>query len=309
MRDSFIFYRSFIQAIEDQPPDNFKKIIMATASYAMDGINPEVMDGTLKMAFNFMKPVIDSNNKKWEATRIARAVSGKKGGLAKQANARNKAKQNLANQAVDVDESVDVDVNVDDQADDSKATQQTTTNSQYIQEIAKSQGFFISSKQARAFFCLEPNWLIGEHNFLVFATEKIKADTSKAQGDHERIFAKSWSYPNLLQEYPAWLEKKQAEAIAHEESREKEKAKQERQRLLSDLKNNGHKTCTHCDFTFENIAVRGSCPSCGWDYFLDEDKVAIVFMESLNLREAYENMLRDRHDNTSEIPSDDNIEF
>jgi predicted nucleic acid-binding Zn-ribbon protein len=316
MRDSFIFYRSFIKAIEDQPSDNFKEIIMAATSYALDGIKPELMDGSLKMAFNFMKPVIDSNNDRWETTRAKRAESGRQGGLAKVANARfaKQTKQNLAkvaNLAVDVDESVDVtvDVDVDDQADDSTTTQSTTTNSQLIQEIAKSRGLFITKKQADDFHCLDQTWLSGEFNFIIFAAEKICADTSKTHGDHERIFTRAWSYQNLLEEYPAWLRSKKSESIAQERNRQMENAEREKKLLLRELQANKHKACTHCGFLFENTAMRGSCPSCGWDYFLDEDKVVFVFQEHISPSEAYIKYLQDKNSNTSEISNDSDIEF
>jgi rubrerythrin len=316
MRESFIFYRSFIQAIDDQPPDNFKKIIKAAASYALDGITPESMDGPLKMAFNFMKPLIDSNNAKWEVTRKKRSESGKKGGLAKQANARNAKKNlaNLANQAVNVnvDEDVnvneDVDVTTDTLSENETPKPTTTINSQLIQEIAKSQGFFITTKQAKDFHCLDPTWLAGDFNFIVFAAEKISSDKNKEHSDHERIFIKAWSYQNLVQEYPVWFKKKKAEAHALERNRQRAEAEQERQRALSAVKNNKNKTCTNCGTAFEDIDVPGSCPSCGWSYSLDEEKMAFVFCEHKSLSEAFDNMLRDKYGNATEIPSED-IEF
>ena len=114
MRDSFIFYGSYVKALEELPPEGFKKIILAVADYALNDIQPD-LDGVNKMAFNFMQPVIDSNNKKWDETRKKRAESGRNGGLAKQANARNakQNKQSPANQAVNVNGNVDVDANVD----------------------------------------------------------------------------------------------------------------------------------------------------------------------------------------------------
>jgi hypothetical protein len=175
--------------------------------------------------------------------------------------------------------------------DDSK----TTTDILSIQAIAKGNGFFLTDSQAGAFHCLDPAWLSGDFNFLVFAAEKINADTSKTHGDHERIFAKSWSYQNLLQEYPAWLKKKKTESIVREKSRQKAKTEQEKQRQLRELRKHKHKTCTHCGVVFKNIAIRGNCPSCGWDYILDEEKVAFVFREQINLQEAYRNMLREKH--------------
>ena len=91
-KDSFVLFRSFFQAIEEQPPDAFKKIVLSVAAYALDGVNPNLNDITLKMVFNFVKPIIDSSNKRWEETRIQRSEAGKLGGapLGNQNAAKNK---------------------------------------------------------------------------------------------------------------------------------------------------------------------------------------------------------------------------
>ena len=249
MRDSFVLYRSFIQAIEDQSPENFKAIIKTVSSYALDGITPESMDGSLKMAFNFMKPLIDSNNAKWEATRKKRAESGKKGGLAKQANARI-AKQNIANLAVDVnvDEYVDVDVDVDDQSDDSTDDQTTTINSQHIQEVAKTQGFIITPRQARDFIknITDNSWLTGEHNFIDFVAEKIKAN-GYSHDEQIKMFVKSYKRDFYITSYPAWK--------IEQESKANNKANQS---AIESARDNPPQTCK-CGGELKN---NGSCLFC-----------------------------------------------
>lgn len=120
MRDSFIFYRSFVQAIEDTPPDDFKAIVLAASEYALDGVEPDFSNGLLKMAFSFMKPLIDSNNSKWEEIRKKRVESGRLGGARTGNQNARKNKQNnqmlekQAKQAVDVNGNVDVNVDVND---------------------------------------------------------------------------------------------------------------------------------------------------------------------------------------------------
>jgi hypothetical protein len=112
MRDSFIFYRSFVQAIEDTSPDDFKAIVLAASAYALDGVEPDFSNSLLKMAFNFMKPLIDSNNSKWEEVRKKRVESGRLGG-AKTGN-QNARKNKQNKQMLEKQAKQAVDVNVDD---------------------------------------------------------------------------------------------------------------------------------------------------------------------------------------------------
>ena len=72
MNESFVFYRSFIDAMDDLPPEQYKTLMQAVSRYALDGIVPDEMDPMLKGYFLLMKPQIDANEKRRE--------SGRKGG-------------------------------------------------------------------------------------------------------------------------------------------------------------------------------------------------------------------------------------
>lgn len=63
MKNSFIFYRSFITGTEELNDADFRILIRAIASYALDGEEPE-LSGVLKMLFEFARPNIDFSNKK-----------------------------------------------------------------------------------------------------------------------------------------------------------------------------------------------------------------------------------------------------
>ena len=71
MRDGFVFYSSFWDAIKGLEPDEFKKAITALMEYGLNG--NEVVDSPIAlMALTFAKPQIDKNNQRYE--------NGKKGG-------------------------------------------------------------------------------------------------------------------------------------------------------------------------------------------------------------------------------------
>lgn len=71
MRDGFVFYRSFYEAVKELPPKDFKDCITAVSEYALNG--QEQATGAVAAMFLAMaKPQIDANNRKYE--------NGKKGG-------------------------------------------------------------------------------------------------------------------------------------------------------------------------------------------------------------------------------------
>lgn len=72
--DSFVFYRSFAEAMEDLPPEDFKELTMALTGYALDGVEPE-LPNYLRPLFVLMRPNIEANKKK--------RSSGKLGGRPK----------------------------------------------------------------------------------------------------------------------------------------------------------------------------------------------------------------------------------
>lgn len=64
-RDSMVFYRSFFEAVEDLPPEDFKKAVTAIMRYAMDGTADDVK-GVAKSILIMAIPQIDKNNKRYE---------------------------------------------------------------------------------------------------------------------------------------------------------------------------------------------------------------------------------------------------
>ena len=75
MRDSFIFYKSFYEAISKLKKKSDKlEIFEAIFNYIFYDQNPDLKDAPA-MAFDLIKPQLDANNVKYE--------NGKKGGRPK----------------------------------------------------------------------------------------------------------------------------------------------------------------------------------------------------------------------------------
>ena len=65
MRESFVFYRSYYEAVSKLTLQQQTKIFQAICKYALDGEEPE-LSGALEAVFILIKPQIDANNKKYE---------------------------------------------------------------------------------------------------------------------------------------------------------------------------------------------------------------------------------------------------
>lgn len=64
-RDSFIFYRSFYEAIKEIPEYSQLKVYKAISNYALEQEEIE-LDGVSKAIFSLIKPQLDANYKKYE---------------------------------------------------------------------------------------------------------------------------------------------------------------------------------------------------------------------------------------------------
>lgn len=74
MREGFIFYRGFADALNDLEPEDRLACYDAICQYALDGTVPE-LTGVPSAIFKMARPQIDANNQKYE--------NGKKGGRPK----------------------------------------------------------------------------------------------------------------------------------------------------------------------------------------------------------------------------------
>ena len=71
-RDSFVFYRSFFECIEEAEPESQTRLYRAIADYALNHTEPKNLKGLEKGMWIVIKPQLDANLKKY--------VNGCKGG-------------------------------------------------------------------------------------------------------------------------------------------------------------------------------------------------------------------------------------
>jgi hypothetical protein len=201
MRNSFIFYASFYEALEPMEPEQFKRVFVAIIDYALFNKTTE-LTGIDKSIFSLIKPQIDANNRKYENGKKG-AEYGELGGRPPD-NSKNPREtpsepqgnpRETPNVNVDVNDNVNVDV----------ADQPTTGIKKSIQENAKGHGFIISEMQVASFIIniTDESWLTGKFNFIDFVIERIK-NSGKPYDEQVRMFVKSWDQDFYLQEFPAW---------------------------------------------------------------------------------------------------------
>lgn len=123
-KDNFLVNLNDYQAVRNFSNEDAGKLFHTICQYSL---GEEIVDleDKIQVAFNFFKNRLDKYRKNWEKTRNERIKSGRKGGLAKQANA-NFVKQNeltVANVAVIDNVNVNDSVNVNDQENIKKLKQ------------------------------------------------------------------------------------------------------------------------------------------------------------------------------------------
>lgn len=109
MRDSFVFYRSFFEALQDVPIEERACIYDAICAYSLNDIEPK-LTGMQLAIFKLIRPNIDSNKRKYENGKKG-ASFGKKGGRPKKDNPSQTPTKPQDNPSqtrnVDVDDDVD----------------------------------------------------------------------------------------------------------------------------------------------------------------------------------------------------------
>lgn len=111
-RDSFIFYRSFYEAISELPKENQADSYNAIMRYALDQEEIELA-GISKAIFSLVKPQLDANYKKYENGKQKKSKTE-----AKQKQTKSKKVTNV-NENVNVNDNVNVNVNDNDKVSDS----------------------------------------------------------------------------------------------------------------------------------------------------------------------------------------------
>lgn len=121
MRDSFVFYRSFYEAIRELPRDVQSEIYTAIMEYGLYGKETEHLKPIARSIFTLMKPLLNSNLARYENSKkggapkgLCNNPNGRRGkeGRTNQEQTENKPKTNQEQTENKPNVNVDVDVNI-----------------------------------------------------------------------------------------------------------------------------------------------------------------------------------------------------
>lgn len=76
MRDSFVFYESFYDAISELRGDEYREAMDAVMGYALYDEIPDFENPNARMVFKLIKPQLDANNFRYECSKKGGAPKG-----------------------------------------------------------------------------------------------------------------------------------------------------------------------------------------------------------------------------------------
>jgi len=129
MRDSFIFYKSFYEAIKELTTEQQATVVLAIMQYQFDETEP-VLEGVPKAIFTLIKPQLDANNTRYE--------NGCKGGAPKgNSNAKKQPKNKQETTEKQANENVNENDNVNDNENEKKKKKESKKEKPNYEEVLK----------------------------------------------------------------------------------------------------------------------------------------------------------------------------
>jgi hypothetical protein len=106
MKESFVFFRSFFEAIEEIDEKKQLKLYKSIANFALNGEKPTDLKGIEKAIFSLIEPQITASSKRYEVSKKC-GEYGKLGGRPK----KEKTLKGFENETLNVNDNVNVNVN------------------------------------------------------------------------------------------------------------------------------------------------------------------------------------------------------
>ena len=136
MKESFVFFRSFFEAIEEIDEKKQLKLYKSIANFALNNEKPTDLKGIEKAIFSLIEPQITASSKRYEVSKKC-GEYGKLGGRPK----KEKTLKGFENETLNVNDNVNVNDNDNDNVNVNGETKKTDP---YINPI---KSFFISEYQ------------------------------------------------------------------------------------------------------------------------------------------------------------------
>ena len=160
MNNSFVFYRSFAEALEFLPAEEYKAAMAALIGYALDGVDVGAA-GAAGMFMALVKPQIDANNKRRE--------NGRRGGrtnnqtISKAEANGSKAEANASKPEANVNANVNVNANEEKEiVKKKKARAFSPPTLTEVREYCRDTGKDIDADKFWNFY-ESKNWMVGKN--------------------------------------------------------------------------------------------------------------------------------------------------
>ena len=256
--DSFIFYRSFAEAIDDLPDTEQLMIYRTIKEYALNGKEIE-LSGIPKTLWKLIKPQLQANSKRRE--------DGSKGGRPKKDN------QWFSDEITSGYDGKEPNVNENNNNNNDNVNVEPENIIIFdIKQKSKEAGFDIDDSAAKQILTagILPGWLEGPDNFLIFTAKFIRERYSgKTQPEQRKLFlsalCKPW--PDLKEQFPEWRDERHWDL---------ELLEKERQVMMA--KKNKPEKC-QCGGVLNEKAGVLVCQSCNAFYDFDGKTMSYVFNE------------------------------
>ena len=218
MRDSMVFYRSFLTALKSLPDDLRAEVLMDILSYGLDGIEPQSNDGVCRAIFELVRPQIDANNQRY-VNGCKGAEYGKMGGRPRKNNEPKNPNETPKKPLKNPNETPNVNVNDNDNVNVNENVNENENENENVKE--KGIAYAIPKKKsARADSDFERFWKIypkkKSKNQAKKAWEKLKpsselvstildaVETQKRSNDWIKDAGKYIPYPATWLNAGAW---------------------------------------------------------------------------------------------------------
>lgn len=224
----FLLYLDNYELIEDLSDKEKGQWIDAVFLYKRDGVITEFPKGTLlKTAFKVAKSQLDRDSEAWNETCQKRAESGRKGGLARASNTKQKqarasnTKQNLTNLADNDKDNENVNVNVIDTDIDIVIGTNTEQVDADLDAVAPSSSFVADANETKAhdLFSLEKLQTIVANNKIKITTEGLEAFFEEMQDSGWMLYSEPIEKRFIARAIRGWLQHN--EQYLREESEKK----------------------------------------------------------------------------------------
>ena len=169
-RESFVFYRSFFEALQNVPKKNRADVYEAVFAYVFEASEPS-LSGVSRALWELMRPQLDSSMKRYENAKKG-AEYGKLGGRPRKKDAEQKPLK--GNETKTLNDNVNVNVNVNDN-DNENVNENVNVNDSLPQTPSKGaagEGFQIPSLSEVRDYCQERQNSVDPEEFLDFYTSK-----------------------------------------------------------------------------------------------------------------------------------------